>query len=356
MNEIGRSSEALAHLAPRIRGAWYVLAMSGEVTTAPIVRKLYGVPITVFRGADGVVGALVDRCPHRNIPLSGGVVVGDALQCPYHGWQFARDGRCAKIPGYEGEADHPSRRPVAYAVREQQGFVWAWGDPDQEPVGDPFWFRLADNPDYLVVRREMRAQASVHAVVENALDVPHTAFLHGGLFREDKKDRKPIRCVIERGPTSVQCEFIGESAPTGIAARILAPRGGVVTHFDRFYLPSITEVEYRLGEDTHVMLNGACTPVDDWDTRLYAVVCVKSPLPKWLVRLAVQPIALKIFGQDAVILKAQTEALHSFGESSYASTDIDLLGPQILRLMTRASRGAEPEAAGVYRKEVTLLV
>jgi phenylpropionate dioxygenase-like ring-hydroxylating dioxygenase large terminal subunit len=357
MNEIGRASASLAALAPRIKDAWYVIAMSHEVTGTPIVRALYGVPITVFRRPDGSAAALLDRCPHRNVPLSGGKVVEGDLQCPYHGWRFAADGRCTAIPGLDGPADHPARRATAYPVREQQGFVWVWGEPDKEPVGEPFRFRLADDPAYLTVRREVRTRGSVHAVVENALDVPHTAFLHGGLFREDRKDRRPIRCVIQRHQDRVECEFIGESRPTGLAGRILSPSGGMVTHFDRFFLPSITEVEYRIGDENHIVLNGACTPVDDWDTRLYAVVCIRTRLPRWLVRLAVQPLAMHIFGQDAVVLKQQADALHSFGEASYASTDIDLLGPHILRLMTRAARGepVDPNAPP-YVRETTLLV
>ena len=357
MNEIGRASASLAALAPRIRDAWYVLAMSHEVTARPIVRHLYGTPISVHRAPDGSVGALLDRCPHRNVPLSGGRVVDGALQCPYHGWRFETDGRCAAVPGLDGPADHPARRVQAWRVREQQGFVWVWGNAETEPVGEPFRFRYADDGSYLTVRRELRTRGSVHAVVENALDVPHTAFLHGGLFREDRKDRRPIRCVVERRHDRVACEFIGEARPTGMAARILSPSGGTVTHFDRFYLPSITEVEYRIGDENHILLNGACTPVDDWDTRLYAVVSARTRLPRWLVRMIVQPLALHIFGQDAVVLARQADALHAFGEASYASTEIDLLGPHILRLMTRAARGepGDPDAAP-YVRETTLLV
>jgi hypothetical protein len=35
----------------------------------------------------------------------------------------------------------------------------------------------------------------------------------------------------------------------------------VVTHFDRFVLPSIAQVEYRLGSEVHFLVNSICTPV-----------------------------------------------------------------------------------------------
>jgi phenylpropionate dioxygenase-like ring-hydroxylating dioxygenase large terminal subunit len=347
---------SLAALAPRVKAAWYVIAWSHEVSSTPIVRELYGAPVVVWRAASGAVGAMLDRCPHRNVPLSFGRCVGEELVCGYHGWRFASDGRCVKVPGLDGMAAHPTRDGVAFPVREQQGCVWVWGDPKVPPVGEPFRFRLADDPSYLTVRHEVRAKSSVHAVIENALDVPHTAFLHGGLFREDK-DRRPIRCELKRYHDSVQCEYIGEARPEGVVARLLSPSGGMVTHFDRFFLPSITEVEYRIGDENHIVLNGACTPVSDWDTRLYAVVSVKTRLPRWLVRALVKPLALRIFGQDAEILDLQTKTLHAFGEGSYASTELDLLGPHILRLMHRAARGEVGDpSAPPYERATTMLI
>jgi phenylpropionate dioxygenase-like ring-hydroxylating dioxygenase large terminal subunit len=356
MNEPNQPSTSLAAMTPRVRAAWYVLALSEELGKKPLRKILFEVPIVLFRGASGAVGALVDRCPHRSVPLSFGEVVGETLQCGYHGWRFERGGRCTAVPGLDGEADVPARCATRYEVREQQGFIWVWGDPATQPVGEPFHFRCADDPAYLTVRRAVPAPGAVHSVIENALDVPHTAFLHRGLFRSDGK-RRPITCRVRRFHDRVECEFIGEARPEGLAGRILSPTGGMVTHFDRFYLPSITEVEYRIGEENHVMLNGACTPVSDFDTIVYACVSVRTRLPKWLVKAVVQPLAMYIFRQDAEILTLQTETFHRFGEARYVSTDVDLLGAHILRLMHRAARGeAGDPTAAPYEREVTMWV
>jgi nitrite reductase (NADH) small subunit len=42
--------------------------------------------IAVFRTGDGAVYALRDRCPHKQGPLSQGIVHGRAVTCPLHAW------------------------------------------------------------------------------------------------------------------------------------------------------------------------------------------------------------------------------------------------------------------------------
>jgi phenylpropionate dioxygenase-like ring-hydroxylating dioxygenase large terminal subunit len=250
------------------------------------------------------------------------------------------------VPALIGEPDAGGRAVNSYPVVEQQGYVWAYATAGEMPDSKPFRFRMADDSSYLVVHHTVEADASVHSVAENALDVPHTAFLHAGLFRNDD-NRNRIRCEVKRWHDRVQCEYIGEPRPPGLVATLLSPSGGIVTHFDRFFLPSIVEVEYRIGTENHIVVNGACTPIDDNHTRLYSVTAVRSRIPGWLVRPFVQPLALQIFHQDRVILELQTETTAAFGETIYRSTEIDLLGPHILRLMQRASKGdlGDPSAA-----------
>jgi hypothetical protein len=62
-------------------------------------------------------------------------------------------------------------------------------------------------------------------------------------------------------------------------------------------------------------------------------------LPAFLLRPIITPIAMRVVKQDAVMLKHQTEAVQRFGGEQYASTDVDLLGPHILRLLKQAERG-----------------
>jgi len=47
-----------------------------------------GKPIAVFRGRDDRVFAVAGRCPHRDGPLADGMLIGEQVVCPLHGFRF----------------------------------------------------------------------------------------------------------------------------------------------------------------------------------------------------------------------------------------------------------------------------
>lgn len=339
----------------RLPHAWFIACRSEELGAKPLARTLQARRMVLFRGRDGRPSALTDRCPHRNVPLSAGAVRDGVLECRYHGWRFDPAGECIAVPGLVGEAGGvKGRRCPSHAVVEQDGFVWVYATPDVEPRGAPFRFPHLGEPGYTTLRRELRAEATMHAAIENALDVPHTAFLHGGLFRTARKEHE-IEVVVRRHPDRVEAEYLGEPRPPGLIGRLLAPGGGEVIHFDRFILPSIAQVEYRLGERSHVVVTSAFVPAGDFDTRLHAVATFRLPIPGWLAGPLLTPLALRIFRQDADILSLQTRNLRAFGGEQFASTEIDVLGLQIAQLLKLASRGEAP-SPGVHEHRLRMRV
>lgn len=321
------------------RGEWYPVCRSTRLRGHPLAVTLFGDPFVVFRTRSGGVAALLDRCPHRNVPLSLGRVVGEHLQCIYHGWEFDRDGSCRAVPGLIGEARGRERRATAFAARESQGFVWIYGEGDAEPARNPFRFPWVEERGYTSAREELSVRASLHATAENALDVPHTAFLHGGLFRGGSRPRREIDVVIRRFGDHVEAEYLGEKRPPGVVAKLLAPRGGEVVHFDRFILPSIAQVEYRLG-DSHLCISAALSPAEDYRTALFVTFSFRLPIPGWLVAPILRPFALRVFRQDAWMLARQTETVEHFGGENYKFTEIDVLGAEIFDLL-RSGRAPE---------------
>src|SRR5262245_10267797 len=76
---------------------WHPLLLSCDLGRKPVGVRLDGRPIVLYRTPEGVA-ALDDVCPHRRMRLSCGTVVGDKLQCAYHGWTFDRTG-AGESPG-----------------------------------------------------------------------------------------------------------------------------------------------------------------------------------------------------------------------------------------------------------------
>ncbi|MBL3526366.1 MAG: nitrite reductase small subunit NirD [gamma proteobacterium endosymbiont of Lamellibrachia anaximandri] len=63
-----------------------------ELTQIPVlgsrVIKTREMDIALFRGSDDTVYAIRDACPHKNGPLSQGIMHGSSVTCPLHNWKI----------------------------------------------------------------------------------------------------------------------------------------------------------------------------------------------------------------------------------------------------------------------------
>lgn len=78
---------------------WYPIALSRELSTAPLAATLLDEPLVVYRTGDAVVVAN-DICPHRGVPLSAGTGDGHSVACAYHRIRYGTDGACVSIPAH----------------------------------------------------------------------------------------------------------------------------------------------------------------------------------------------------------------------------------------------------------------
>lgn len=314
---------------------WYIALKSGELGTGPTRVRIWDTPMVVYRDSKGVAHTLLDRCAHRNVPLSDGECVGDNIQCSYHGWQFDGAGLCQKIPALCGATMTKTRRVPAFPTQEEQGYIWVFTSATEQPNHSPYRIPHLDDPKYMHVSYEADFDATIHATAENILDVPHTAFLHRGLFRGGEPNLLETR--VRRFSDRAECEYLGEPAPSGMMGKLLAPGATNVIHFDRFILPSVAQVEYRVGDARHLTSTSVLTPIADFKTRMYTVVSVK--ISRWMsmVKPLVTPFAYKVVQQDKVMLAKQTQWIKEFSGEQYMSTDVDCLGSAIVRLLKKAT-------------------
>ena len=299
---------------------WFIVAHSAALGHKPVRRTLCDTPLVLFRSAGQAV-ALLDRCAHRNVPLSLGCVVDGQIQCAYHGWRYDAAGVCQQVPALLSTEASKARQVQSFLVHEGQGYIWVGlQDPGPPPVLRP-----------ATLRYDGRFAASLFATAENILDVPHTAFLHRGWFRGVGAPTR-VTVVVRRQLHGVEAEYIGEAPPRGLVGRWLAPGGGVVKHIDRFALPSTAVVEYSLGPHA-LQISNFLTPVTAHETHVYTHVDLQGP--RWLqwAARALVPFGKQIGRQDARMLAAQTRTLQHFGGEQFVYTDADVLGPHIARLL-----------------------
>ena len=89
-------------------------------------RRPDGATIAIFRTAEDRVFALADRCPHKGGPLSQGIVFGERVACPLHGWCIGLSDGSAVAPD-EGRVER-------FPVRIVDGIVELGLDAEAEPA------------------------------------------------------------------------------------------------------------------------------------------------------------------------------------------------------------------------------
>ncbi len=162
-----------------LKNCWYVAAWSDEVSATPAHQKIIGEHVVLFRTEGGII-ALGDTCPHRFAPLHMGKVVGDQIQCPYHGLRFDRSGNCSHNP-FEPGVTPASVNVRSYPVVERDRIIWIWmGNADQadeSQIPDFEW--IGRTGDYAFTALSQLAQdIDYQLVLDNLMDLRHGQSLH----------------------------------------------------------------------------------------------------------------------------------------------------------------------------------
>lgn len=153
---------------------WYVVAQSSEVKDQPVGVVLWNQAIALFRDSQGQIHALEDSCPHRFVKLSRGKVVGDNLECAYHGWQIGADGACAVVPYLAENQKLPACKVRCYPVKEQDGFIWLFpGEAELAEKVPPMGLLEWDHLNYIGSFTVIDAAAHFSYLIENLMDMYH---------------------------------------------------------------------------------------------------------------------------------------------------------------------------------------
>lgn len=233
-----------------LREVWLPIQIASKVSKKPLAVRIDGVDLTLFRGQDGKVGALVDRCPHRGVKLSLGTVGKDGcLECPFHGWRFATDGACVDVPLSRLTAERRARMAAqAVPVREAGGLIWIY--TGQNPTSEPPVPEALLQPGWSRFYYSEVWNTHFTRAMENMLDFPHVPFIH--------------RTTIGRGLRSAMrpdSEMTMAIEPTARGAKFIATMDGKAQGFIDWIRPCGMELspEFPLGKfRAHIF----CVPID----------------------------------------------------------------------------------------------
>jgi len=303
---------------------WYIACLSKRLKKRPLAVTILNTPLVLFRTDTGIA-ALLDKCPHRNAPLSLGKIRQGKIECPYHGWQFDQHGICQRVPGLCQQSTSQTSIVQNFRATEKQDFIWVC--LDNESITQPTLAFHLNSPDFNSFIWHTQVQASLANALENLLDGSHTHFVHAGLIRHDNK-RQTLTAQVHHLDNGVEVHYTNEGKQSGLISQWFET--GRESSYGRFIMPSIAEIEYRAKDGISLIISAYFTPMTKTLQNIHAIISIrKGKIPGWIQGLAISPFLYLALRQDKKILEAQQNNIHRFQSESFLDSKVDLIGTHI---------------------------
>ena len=179
---------------------WHPVLASKDLAGLPIAVTLLGRDLVLWKDASGAAHVWADRCPHRGEKFSLGRVVGDRLECGYHGWQFAASGQCMLVPALPTFTPPASHCAKVYELQEAYGLIWVRLEKSESEI--PAFAAESDERLRKVNCGPYLVQTSAPRLVENFLDMSHFGFVHEG-WLGDREHVAMLDYDVQKTPTGI---------------------------------------------------------------------------------------------------------------------------------------------------------
>ena len=190
-----------------LAGAWWYAGPGAWVAEAgdQLPCRAGDAPIVVVRDSGGALRAFLNVCRHRGAEVVAERGRRETLQCPYHAWTYALDGRLRTAPRSEREDGFDLERLslVPASVDAWGPFVFVNADADPPPLTDvlgpvpALLERGGVDVEALVYRErcDYALAANWKIAVENYLECYHCPTAHPGFSK--LVDVSPDAYVLE---------------------------------------------------------------------------------------------------------------------------------------------------------------
>jgi len=150
---------------------------------APLEVRLLGEDLLAFRGPEGDAGVVDRFCAHRGADLRYARNEAGGLRCIFHGWKYARDGRCVEVPNVpEGDRICPRVKIKSYPVESKGGLLWCYmGPPEQLPPFPVLPWMGKGEAHWSGTFVQVESEGNYLQHLEGLCDGSHVGFLHANL-------------------------------------------------------------------------------------------------------------------------------------------------------------------------------
>ncbi len=190
------SPDILAEETERLfmeRWLWAGRASRVAKTGDYLLYERFGESILVLRDAGGVLRAFYNICRHRGTRLCGGSQghLSKTIQCPYHGWTYATDGKLIGAPHMQDAAgfDRADYSLHPAPLQQWEGFLFVSLSRDPVPFEDSFsavigrFARFNLGSLEVVEHREYDVRANWKLILQNYSECLHCPTIHPELSR-----------------------------------------------------------------------------------------------------------------------------------------------------------------------------
>ncbi len=191
----------------------------------------------LWRDKRGKYHCVADECPHRRASLACGHTVDDAIDCPYHRWRVAGNGRCTS----PSDPDVQLQTPV-YRVVEHLGYLWMGGPGAPDRI----------DAHQLVPQRSGWGFAGGHKLVINApLEIvsdnfsenEHVPWVHAGLGWDENR-LETIDFRFEKTEDGARVEYRARQRPNLLFRTLLVSTDDIyINRFESKFEPPHTTFE-----------------------------------------------------------------------------------------------------------------
>ena len=294
-----------------LRNCWYVAGHAEEASQKPFARTYLGEPVVIYRTDTRKLVAMDNRCPHRFAPLDKGTVVGDTIQCPYHGLRFDPTGRCVAVPVGGAPPPHTQRR--IYPIVERHSLLWIWmGDIEKSDLSAIPNFEYLESPNFGWFSGYLYAKGNYQLLVDNLLDLTHAEFLHPALKSEGWAARNQQTITRQGDTISIyNCAENDHILPIMQQMNPSLPAVGKTIQHERWDAPGLIRlsVEFYAGDKQIIIPSGHFLTPETATTTHYLVRGGQSEQPGNADYTAgMREGVLNIFrAQDIPIVEAQQQ-------------------------------------------------